>query len=310
MADTIEGYLAELRSALAGADPALVQDALYDAEEYLRSALAEVEPTPHAVAEAIEAYGAPAEVAQAYRDAEITVAAALRAPAPAVRQGSVLARFFGIVVDPRAWGSLFYLLLSLATGILYFTLVVTGISLSLGTMVLIIGLPIALMVLGIVRAVSFAEGRLIEGMLGVRMPRRPRTAGVQGNFFERIKSWLVDWRTWTTMLYMILQLPLGIAYFSAVVTGISASAALIAAPIVQEIWDRPVFYGVDYAYYLEPWGYPLLVAGGIIGLLLTLWIAKGVGVFHAMYAKAMLVGRVDMQTSMTGTTAVAGEGNV
>ena len=38
---TIPEYLDQLRAALAGADPALVQDALYDAEEYLRSELAE-----------------------------------------------------------------------------------------------------------------------------------------------------------------------------------------------------------------------------------------------------------------------------
>ena len=41
VANTVEGYLAELRTALSGADPALVQDALYDAEEYLRTALAD-----------------------------------------------------------------------------------------------------------------------------------------------------------------------------------------------------------------------------------------------------------------------------
>ena len=38
---TIPQYLAQLREALAGADPAMIQDALYDAEEYLRSELAE-----------------------------------------------------------------------------------------------------------------------------------------------------------------------------------------------------------------------------------------------------------------------------
>lgn len=37
---TIPEYLDRLRAALAGADPALVQDALYDAEEYLRAELA------------------------------------------------------------------------------------------------------------------------------------------------------------------------------------------------------------------------------------------------------------------------------
>ena len=38
---TIPDYLEQLRAALAGADPAMIQDALYDAEEYLRSELAE-----------------------------------------------------------------------------------------------------------------------------------------------------------------------------------------------------------------------------------------------------------------------------
>jgi len=37
---SIEQYLAALREALAGEDPALVQDALYDAEEYLRAEVA------------------------------------------------------------------------------------------------------------------------------------------------------------------------------------------------------------------------------------------------------------------------------
>lgn len=37
---TIPQYLDQLREALRDADPALVQDALYDAEEYLRAELA------------------------------------------------------------------------------------------------------------------------------------------------------------------------------------------------------------------------------------------------------------------------------
>lgn len=36
---TIAEYLEQLRAALAGADPALIQDALYDAEEHLRAEL-------------------------------------------------------------------------------------------------------------------------------------------------------------------------------------------------------------------------------------------------------------------------------
>ena len=71
MADTVEGYLAQLRAALAGADPALVQDALYDAEEYLRAAIAEGDGSPEAVEAAVEAYGTPVAVATGAGEDEV-----------------------------------------------------------------------------------------------------------------------------------------------------------------------------------------------------------------------------------------------
>jgi uncharacterized membrane protein len=170
--DTIEAYLAELRAALAGADPALVQDALYDAEDYLRTAAAEGGGSAEAVASAIDAYGSPAEIAAAYRTTEVTVTAALKRPA-VKKSTNPFARFFGIIADPGAWGALFYMFMSLVTGIVYFTVAVTGFSLSAGLMVLIIGLPMALLFLSAVRGISFAEGRIVEALLGQRMPRRP-----------------------------------------------------------------------------------------------------------------------------------------
>jgi uncharacterized membrane protein len=311
VANTVEGYLAELRAALAGADPALVQDATYDAEEYLRTAIAEAGPDagPSAVTDAIDAYGTPEEIATAYRDSELTVAAALRKPKVAVTQSewgrSPVVRFFGIVMDPAAWGALFYMLLALATGILYFTLVVTGFSLTLGFAVLIIGIPFALLFIGMIRAISLAEGRMVEGLLGERMPRRPRIVGGQGNLWDRIKGWLGDYRTWTTMLYMVLQLPLGIIYFTTVVTALSVSAAVFIAPIAQTIWGQPVFRSFEYGYYIEPWAMPLIMALGVLGFFVTLWLAKGVGKVHGMWAKTMLVGRLDAGTGAEQAPAPA-----
>lgn len=304
MADTVEGYLAELRTALAGADPALVQDALYDAEDYLRAAIAEGDGSPEAMEAAIEDYGTPEEVATAYRESEVTVAAALRKPKPVSATSGFgatpLGRFFGVVLDPSAYGALFYMLLALATGIVYFTVVVTGISLSAGLFVLIIGVPFALLVLAVVRAISLAEGRMVEGLLGVRMPRRPRMVGAQGNLWTRIKSWLTDYRSWTTMLYMVLQLPLGIIYFTTVVTGLAVSAWLVAAPIAQAFTNGPIVRGIEYGYYILPWAMPLVMALGVLGFFVTLWLCKGIGYVHGQWAKTMLVGRFE-------ATGAAGE---
>jgi uncharacterized membrane protein len=292
LASTVEGYLAELKIALAGSDPALVQDALYDAEDFLRSAIAENGNTPEGVAAAIDAYGTPAEIAVAYRDAEASAAVVLRPPARTEHR-TWLGRFFGVIADPSAWGALFYMLLSLVTGILYFTVVVAGLSTTLGMLVLIIGIPFALLFIATVRAISLAEGRMVEGLLGVRMPRRPRTTGRTGSMWERVKGWFADYRTWTTMLYMLLQLPLGITYFTLTVTGLATAVALFVAPFIQVVFDTPIARDFTYGYYLYPWAMPFVMIGGVLMFFATLWMAKGIGYLQGQYAKVMLVGNVE-----------------
>ncbi len=301
---TVEGYLAELRLHLAGADPAVVQDAVYDAEEYLRSALAEQGSDEETFDRVVEAYGAPDEVATAYMETERTVAQALRPAVPGKPRRSALAAVFGVVADPNAWGALFYMLLAFVTGIIYFTVVVTGLSLSLGLLITLLGIPIALLFIGVVRSVSLAEGRMVEGLLGVRMPRRPRMVGAQGDIWTRLKSWFTDYRTWTTMLYMVLQLPLGIVYFTLLLTGFATSASLIAFPIAQATSDVALISVEGTMYLMEPWAYPLSVLVGIAGLLATLWAAKGIGAIHGAYAKAMLVGGYFDQPGAEATPSV------
>ena len=155
---TIPQYLDQLRAALAGADPALVQDALYDAEEYLRAELAENPGTDEAtmLATVATSYGAPDEVADIYRVQETTVIKAMRAPPPAPRK-SWFGRFFGVALDPHTYGSLLYMLLALPLGILYFFWAVAGVSLSAGLLVLIIGVPFIVLFIGTVYALSLVE---------------------------------------------------------------------------------------------------------------------------------------------------------
>ena len=291
---TIPDYLEQLRRALAGADPALVQDALYDAEEYLRSELAENPDKSESdvIASVAGSYGAPEEVADIYRDTEAKVQTALRPPAPAPRR-SALGRFFGVAADVRTYGALFYMLLALATGIFYFTWVVTGVSMSTGLAVLIIGIPFVILYFGSVRLLSLVEGRIVEVMLGERMPRRPLYSERGKSWLERIKELFTDPRTWSTQLYFLLMLPLGIAYFSIVVTLLSVSAALIASPILVlfgvghgGIWLDDVQIAPHTAWW---WRLPLLFVGGVLLLFATLHLARGIGRLHGLLAKHLLV---------------------
>src|ERR1700723_2625487 len=286
---SIDQYLRQLREELAGADSALIQDALYDAEEYLRAEVAaHPDKSESDVLELIAStYGAPDEVASAYPDTEVKVKAAL-------------GNFFGVFLDPRAYTSLFFMLLALATGIIYFVLAVAGLSLSAGLSVLIIGVPFFLMFMAICRVISLAEGRLIEATTGVRMPRRPVYQGKALGFWARIGEMLKDPRTWTTIAYFILMLPIGILYFVIAVAGLSVSLTLIALPITVVLAQAGWFGmgGVEVFSNAQPewifntgFAIPLLGLAGVLLLTSLMHLARGIGRLHAMFAKSMLVAR-------------------
>jgi len=298
---TIPAYLEQLRRSLAGADPALVQDALYDAEEYLRSELAENPGRSEAevIAAVASSYGAPDEVADIYRDTEVTVQTALRAPPPRPRR-SALGRFFGVFADPRAYASLFYMALSLATGIFYFTWVVAGFSTSLGLSITIVGVPLLILFFGSVRVLSLVEGRIVEVMLGERMPRRPLYTARGRSIWQRIGDMFTDPRTWSTLLYFVLMLPLGIVYFTLAVAMMSVALTSIATPLL--VWTGLADVGVDIggwqilhydgdalATSMPAWGLPLLLLAGIVLLFATMHVARGIGRIHGLIAKHLLV---------------------
>lgn len=290
---SIEQYLAALREALAGEDPALVQDALYDAEEYLR---AEVAAHPDRVeADTLEliasTYGAPDEVAAAYRTTEKQLRTALAPPPRREAQGA-LGRFFAVYVDSRTWTALFYLLLSLVTGIFYFTMVVTGFSVTAGLLVLIIGIPFFLLFVGFTRVLSLAEGRLVEGLLGQRMPRRPLYPERGVPILTRIRNMLADRRTWTTMFYFLLMLPLGILYFTVAVTGIAVSLGLVFASLVGLLGETGVITVDELTWHFPPTLLlPLLLAIGLLLLTAVMHLIRGIGRMHGTLAKNLLVAR-------------------
>jgi uncharacterized membrane protein len=297
---SIEQYLAALRAALAGEDPALVQDALYDAEEYLR---AEVSANAgRSEADTLElissTYGAPEEVAAAYRTTEKQVRTAL-APPPRKAPSTAFGRFFAVYGDSRTWTALFYMLVALVTGVFYFTTVVTGLSTSMGLIFLIIGIPFFLLFVGFTRVLALAEGRLVEGLLGQRMPRRPLYPAKGMPIFERIKQMLVDRRTWTTMFYFLLMLPLGILYFVIAVAGICVSMGLVGGSLAAvllafgvgggsiSLHDHVVYYGPS------PLAAPFLLIGGVLLLTVVLHLIRAIGRGHGTLAKNLLVARSD-----------------
>ena len=289
MYKTVEDYLDALKQEMQGTDNATIQDALVDAEEHLRTAL---ENDADDLPTIIEQYGTPAETAAAYAEVERLTAPALTGSATK-KQSSALARFFAIYADPRAWGALFYMLIAFVTGIAYFTWAVTGVSLSVSLSIFIFGLPVALLFLLSVRGIAWLEGRLVEALLGVRMPRRSLPAPTNIKLLDRIKELLKDKHTWFSLVYMFIQFVLGIAYFVVLVTVFAFALSGIAIPILQEVFHMPMVVNYDSYYYMPQWGYPLVILASVFLWTAMMHVVKFIGGLHGRFAKFMLIAEQD-----------------
>lgn len=293
---SVAQYLEALKAALAGAPQGLIADALADCEEHLRGALAANPGRSEAevFAGMAKSYGSPEEVAAAYRAMEMPAGRPQgRVIAPAAADAPRHWTLFNVFTDPHTYGALVYMLLTLVTGVLYFTWAVLGCSLTAGLIVLIIGIPFFILFVASVRLLALVEGRIVEALLGVRMPRR-LPASFETGFWARVKASFTDLRTWSSLAYMFLMLPLGICYFVIAVLGLSLSAGLTVGGVWNAI-DGGAHIHIDAA---PDWVFgvahsPVVgltaAAMGVVVFFATLHLARAIGWMHGRVAETLLV---------------------
>lgn len=288
----IDLYLDAFRDSLEGSDRAVVQDALSDAEDHLVSAFATEKeehpelPDEQVMDRVVDEYGTPDEVADFYRRVEEVTRPVLVSATP--RQGGKFMRFCGIITDPSAWAAMLYMILSMATGIIYFTWAVTSLSVTAGLLVLIVGLPLAWLVFLSFRGLALVEGRIVEALLGVRMPRRPVLIRKGDGWFGSLKGVFSAKSTWTSLVYLLLMLPLGIIYFTLFLSLVAITLSMVASPVLELVLGVQVF-DLRETWWIPVWLMPFVVVAGGFLFLATLHLAKLVGRLHGKFARALLV---------------------
>ena len=139
-------------------------------------------------------------------------------------------RFFSIVANPRTYLEMLYLLLSFPLGIFYFVFLVTGLSLGLGLIITLLGIPILVGVIAASYALAAFERRVAARMLRVRIPPAAQSDQPAG-FWARLRHLVASPVTWKGIGFLFAKFPLGILSFVVVVTLLSTSLALISAPL-------------------------------------------------------------------------------
>jgi hypothetical protein len=88
---------------------------------------------------------------------------------------------------------------------------------------------------------------------------------------------------------MVLQMPLGIVYFTLNITLITLGLSMIVGPFVQIFWHFPIIATYNGHIFLSTWALVLMEIGGFSLLTLAMHLARLIGGLHGRYAKWMLV---------------------
>lgn len=291
----IRSYLEALKKELEDADPALIQDALSDAEGHLRTGLEEeITQSPglsesEALRPIIEKYGTPSEIASAYRAIESHIAPSY-ADARLQDSGSYFARFFGVLAEARAWGAFSYMFLTVFTGIIFGGWALFGGFLSVCSLFFIIGIPLFGLFLLSVRGIALLEGRIVEALLGIRMPRKPLFLERDLGWTDKFKALVKDAYSWRAWVYAVLLFPLGFIYCGVFGLLFVFSISFIASPVLELIFHVPLDLFGDNVF-TPVWLLPVVCIAGFFLLPLIFHLAKFIGKIHGRFAKSMLVRR-------------------
>lgn len=153
----------------------------------------------------------------------------------------LLGRVVGVAGRRETYENLAYLLARFPLGVAYFTTFVTGLSVGLALLPLLVGVPI---LAGVVAAAGYVG--VVEAALLRRLRDRSVGYDLNGPGEQPLTTYLATAvttpRNYLLLLFALGSFAVGIPLFAVVVTGVTLSATLLAAPVLY--W----LPGVDYRF--------------------------------------------------------------
>jgi signal transduction histidine kinase len=209
------------------------------------------------------------------------------------------------LIQARTWRETAFLLLDLPVGVAMFTIVVTMLSVGVGLLITLIGLPLLVATIWIGRLFGVVERARSNAFLGTELRRFPRP-DLSGSWWSKAKKILGDGPGWRGLAYGLLMLPWGILTFTITVTSWALAVGGITYPIWQ-IWT-PSQFGDNYV--LTGWGLFGYTAGvfvlGLVMLILTPRIVQGLATLgRGMIRVFLSPGREDELTQRVEALTVS-----
>jgi two-component system, OmpR family, phosphate regulon sensor histidine kinase PhoR len=147
----------------------------------------------------------------------------------------VLDAAWRLVQDRRTYLRILYLLLAFPLGILYFIVIITGLSVGVGLVIVIVGFPILLLTLLGWLLFGRIERELAIHLLGAKVRPMSIPDPERRSAWQRLLRTLGDPVTWKSLVYVLLEFPFGIFSFTLALVLLSVSLSLVLYPVVYAV---------------------------------------------------------------------------
>ncbi|MEO3809661.1 sensor domain-containing protein [Sphaerisporangium sp. B11E5] len=191
----------------------------------------------------------------------------------------------GLFLDPLTWRAAVYLLFSVVPGMFWFTALAVAVSVSLGLLIVWVGLPLFLLTILCWRGGAMLERRLMWPAFGISI-RDPYRPWPDAGFVRRL-TWLPsDPATWKDLGYLLLLFPLGLVEFTLSAVLWSCSIGFTAQPVLV-LLGVPTSITPELVIDTVPESIPWMLLG-LAFTAGTLYVVRGMGWLHGMLAVALL----------------------
>jgi signal transduction histidine kinase len=153
------------------------------------------------------------------------------AAAPISQPAAVAGPFSSGGVVTSTWLALLHLMLTMPLGIIYFSVLVTAVSLGVGLLITLIGIPILIGTGWMVRTMGSIERGRMNAFLGTTLRDPYRPVPEDSGLFARLAAIAKDPATWRDFLFLMLRMPMGIVTFTVCLTLWAVAISLLGSPI-------------------------------------------------------------------------------
>ena len=204
---------------------------------------------------------------------------------------SPLAKVFGPVIAPRTYLRAIHLFLMFPLGLAYFVGLIIALSVGGSLIWTIIGPIVLIPTLYLTRWAGDGEAWIVRKVTEIELRRPPTAIELGQSFRSQLWTRLIDRNTWTGLIYLFIQFPIGLGIFVGLVVVGASAGAFISAPLLLAFSDVKFETGwLAHEVHTWPEGF-VMVPIGFVLFLLAVHLVNAASALHATWARFMLGSR-------------------